>query len=206
MLRMILPLCLAAVTAVAQDYKLDKASAPPGDLPPAIAQALAPDGAKVVGPSGPVCEIWWRKDIPQGKVSEENVSFTDIAHGTLMGVIRYLAPAQDRRGQKLNPGVYTMRLSFFPVDGAHQGVSQTRDFLLLTPAAEDTDVNATPTYAQLVAMSKKAAGTNHPAVLNVWKSDSAGPAELKKEGEDWILTGTAGGRPVSLIVIGVHQG
>ncbi len=205
-MRNVLVFCLAAAAAFASDYKLEKAGAPPEELAPAIREALAPEGARIAGPNGVVSEIWWRKEVPAANNGESDVSFKDIAHGALLGVIRFPAKGQDRRGQPLQAGVYTMRLSFYPVDGAHQGISMTRDFVLLTPAAEDKDLNALPKYAELVAMSKKASGTNHPAALNLWKADSAGPAALRQEGEDWILHGTAGGRPVDLIVVGVHTG
>jgi hypothetical protein len=99
-----------------------------------------------------------------------------------------------------------MRLSFFPPDGAHQGISQTRDFVLLTNAAEDKDPAATPSYKQLVDMSKKVIGSNHPAILNVWKGESSGPASLKQEGEEWLLNGTVGGQPITMIVVGTHSG
>jgi hypothetical protein len=204
-MRTILLFC-AAAAAFADDFNLDKAGPPPQEVAPAIRDALDPDGAKIAGPNGVVCEVWWRKDVPAANNGEDNVSFTDIPHGALLGVIRYPEKAQDRRGQAIAPGVYTMRLSFFPVDGAHQGVSQTRDFVLLTKAADDKDLSATPSYKQLVEMSKKAAGSNHPAILNLWKADSAGPASLKQEGEEWILHGTVGARPVAMIVVGTHTG
>lgn len=205
-MRSALVLCLAALSAAAADYTLDKAGAPPSELNPAIREELAEPGQRVTGPKGVVAEIWWRKQLPEGKNTESNVSFSDLGHGVLMGVIRFPGKALDRRGQALEPGLYTMRLSFFPVDGAHQGVAPTRDFLLLTPAAQDTDPKAMPDYHQLVVMSKKASGTNHPAILNIWKADSAGPDALKQEGDDWVLYTTVGGKPVALIIIGVHVG
>ncbi len=205
-MRSVFVVCLAAAAAFAADYQLEKAGAPPGELAPAIREALAPEGAKITGPNGVVSEIWWRKDVPSANNGESNVSFTDIPHGALLGVIRFPEKGQDRRGQSMQPGVYTMRLSFFPVDGAHQGISMTRDFVLLTRASDDKDLNALPDYNTLVGMSKKASGTNHPAILNLWKGDNAGPAALRQEGEDWVLDGTVGGRPVTLIVVGVHVG
>ncbi|HWR51449.1 MAG TPA: hypothetical protein VN428_10100 [Bryobacteraceae bacterium] len=205
-MRSALVLCLAALSAAAADYSLDKAGAPPPEVAPAIRETLATDGSKIVGPKGVVAEIWWRKELPAGKNSESNVSLSDVTHGTLMGVVRFPEKALDRRGQVVPPGLYTMRLSFFPVDGAHQGVAPTRDFVLLTPAADDKDPNTTPDYHQLVTMSKKVTGTNHPAILNLWKADAAGPDALKQEGEDWVLYSTVGGKPVALIVVGVHAG
>ena len=204
MKRLLFTLSLTAVCASAQ-YKLESAGAPPSEVAPAIRDALQKDGAKITGPNGTVCEVWLRTQVPSAANSEQNVSFTDIAQGTLVGVVRFPVKGTDRRGQAIQPGVYTLRLSFYPADGAHQGVAQTRDFLLMSPAATDTDPNATPAFDQLVAMSKKASGVPHPAVLNCWKPDSPGPAALKQEGADWVLYGAIGDRPIALIVVGTYQ-
>jgi hypothetical protein len=205
MKKLFLSLGLVAATAFGQ-YKLESAGAPPSELAPEMRGALEQDGARIAGPSGVFCEVWLRAKVPAGSNSEQNVSFTQMPQGVLLGAIRFPVKGADRRGQPLKPGVYTMRLSFFPVDGAHQGVAQTRDFALLTPAADDKDLNAAPNFKQLVDMSKKASGTPHPAILNVWKADSAGPATLKQEGEDWVLYGTVGGQPIAMIVVGTYAG
>ncbi len=204
MSKFLLSFLLAGAAAFGQ-YKLESAGAPPSELSPAIRGALQQDGAKVTGPSGTVAEVWFRTSVPSAANGEQNTSFTDVAQGTLMGVIRFPEKATDRRGQALKPGVYTMRLSFYPVDGAHQGVSPTRDFVLLVPAAGDTDLNSTPAFQPLVDMSKKASGTQHPAVLNIWKADEAGPAKVSQEGDDWVLYSTVGGKPVGLIVVGTYK-
>jgi len=204
MKKLLFPLCLTAMCAFGQ-YKLEPAGAPPSEVAPAIRNALQKDGSRITGPNGAVCEVWFRTQTPSVPNSEQNVSFTDIAQGTLLGVVRFPVKGTDRRGQTIQPGVYTLRLSFYPADGAHQGVAQTRDFLLMVPAAGDTDLNSTPAFDQLVAMSKKASGTPHPAVLNCWKPDSSGPAALKQEGPDWVLYNSIGDRPIALIVVGTYQ-
>jgi len=203
--KLVSSLCLVAVTAFAQ-YRMEPAGAPPSEVGPAIREALQKEGARIAGPQGVVCEVWFRTGAPKAPNSEQNVSFTDIPHGTLLGVIRFPVQGADRRGQPLRPGVYTMRLSFYPVDGAHQGIAPTRDFLLLAPAAGDTDLNATPNFQQLVDMSRKASGTQHPAALNIWRPDETGPAALKQEGEDWVFYSTIGDRPIALIVVGTFHG
>ena len=107
-----------------------------------------------MGPKGPWCEIWFRKSIPTGaKPSDAAIAFP-IAQGTLLGVLRFPAAGSDRRGQPIKPGLYTMRYSNFPVDGAHQGVAPQRDFSLLSPIANDGDPAATPAFEALVAQSK----------------------------------------------------
>jgi hypothetical protein len=203
--KLLLSFSLAAAGAFGQ-YKMEPAGAPPSELAPEIRSALQQDGAKINGPNGAVCEVWFRTSVPASANSEQNASFSQIAHGTLLGAVRFASKGTDRRGQPLKPGIYTMRLSFFPVDGAHQGVAPTRDFVLLTPAAADSDLNATPSYKELVNMSRKASGTQHPAILNVWKPDSKDPAALKHEGEDWVLYGSVGDNPIAIIVVGTFAG
>ncbi|MEK7405455.1 MAG: hypothetical protein AAB225_10135 [Acidobacteriota bacterium] len=202
-------LCLSLAAAVASSqYKYEAAGAPPEELAPAIREALQKTGAKVVASSGAVfAEVWFRSQAPSGGAAEEGASLSGIPHGALVGVIRFPAKGADRRGQGLKPGVYTLRLSFYPVDGAHQGVSPQRDFLLLVPAAEDKDLNAAPDYEALVKMSVKASGTAHPAILSVWKLEKAEPAGVKQEGEGgWVLHGAIGSVPVGVIVVGTHTG
>jgi hypothetical protein len=203
--KLILSVCLAAATAFGQ-YTLGKAGAPPSELAPEIQKALQQDGARINGPSGVVCDVWFRTNVPSAPNGEQNVSFANIQQGALLGAIRFPKQGTDRRGQTIKPGVYTLRMSFFPVDGAHQGVSPTRDFVLLTPAANDKDLNATPDFKQLVAWSEKASGTSHPAILNVWKPDNTRPVTLEQLGEDWVLYDTLGDRPIALIVVGVYAG
>lgn len=197
--------CLAAAAAFGQ-YKLESAGAPPSELAPEIRDALQKDGARITGPGGVFCEVWLQTKAPSGSNSEQNVGFTQMPHGALLGAIRFPGKGADRRGQSLKPGVYTLRLSFYPVDGSHQGIAPTRDFALLTPADSDKDPSATPSFKELVEMSKKASGTLHPAILTVWKPDSAAPAALKQEGDDWVLYTSIGDRPIAIIVVGAYAG
>ena len=43
-----------------------------------------------------------------------------------------------------------------PMNDTHQGAAPQRDFLFMTPAGDDRDLNATPNFDALVAMSRKA--------------------------------------------------
>jgi hypothetical protein len=95
----------------------------------------------------------------------------------------------------------------YPLDGAHQGVALVRDFLKMIPAGIDTDLNATPTYEELVKMSTQASGTAHPAILSIWKPEAPQPKpSLVKEGEDWVLYSTMGDRPIAILIVGAYQG
>jgi hypothetical protein len=199
---------LLAASAFGQ-YKIEPVGAAPADLGPLTGQ-MQPAGVKVLSPSGAVyCEVWFRTSVPSGpKSTEEGVSFPAIPQGALIGVIRFPNNGMDRRGQPVQAGVYTLRYSQHPVNGDHLGVAPQRDFLLLSPAAEDKDPAATPDFDTLVAMSRKVSGTPHPAVLS-FTTAAAGAAvpHFAKEGDhDWALTGKAGDHVFSLILIGKAEG
>jgi hypothetical protein len=208
--RCFLTLCatlLAASMVFGQDYKLEAiATAAPG-LPTAYASLIQTEGYRVVGPSGPWCEIWFRKSIPTGAKPADDSVALPIAQGTLLGVLRFPSSGADRRGQTIKPGVYTLRYSDYPVDGSHQGVAPQRDFVLLTPIANDADPNATPAFDALVQMSEKASGTPHPAVLSIEApTGSTFPAVTKEGDHDWVLSVRIGNLPLAIIVAGKFEG
>ncbi|HUK16332.1 MAG TPA: hypothetical protein VLW65_07945 [Bryobacteraceae bacterium] len=197
----------AAFSVSAQDYKLEPVSSPPPGLPAAYASLIAAQGYRVVGPKGAWCEVWMRKSIPTGaKPSDDSIVFP-IAQGTLIGILRFPAEGSDRRGQPIKPGVYTMRYSDFPVDGAHQGVAPQRDFALLTPIANDPDPNAAPAFDALVAQSTKASGTPHPAVISLESPSGSNFPSVTKEGDsDQVLNVKVGDVAMGIIVVGKVQG
>ena len=202
-----LPL-LIAFSAFAQDYKLEPIATAAPALPAAYAAAIQTQGYRVNGSGGPWCEVWLAKTIPVGaKPSDAAISF-GIAQGTLLGILRFPTKGEDRRGQVIPAGVYTLRYSNFPVDGAHSGAAPQRDFALLTPIASDSDPAAKPGFDDLVKMSAKASGTPHPAVLSM-ETPPAGAAapSVTKEGEhDWTLTVKAGDLTFAVIVVGKAEG
>ena len=194
---------MAAGAAFSQ-YKAEPAGPPPSDLPASISATLQKDGAKVVGGNTAFCEIWFRSAAPSGpKSSEEGVTLPTIPQGALVGALRFPGRGSDRRGQNIKPGVYTLRYSLQPVNGDHQGVAPQRDFLVMIPAADDTDATATPAFDDLMKMSRKASGTPHPAVLSMSASSNGKFPELKREGDsDWVLHVKVGDLPVAVILVG----
>lgn len=182
----------------------EPAGAPPSDLNPTVSGTLQKDGLRILDGKKIVMEIWLRSTAPKGSPSTEDaVSLTSVPHGSLMGVARFPERGSDRRGQAIKPGVYTLRLSFFPPNGDHQGVAPQRDFFLLSPAGSDTDPKATPAFEALVDMSRKASGTPHPLVLSVWKSADDAKPGINQEGEhDQVLQTKIGDLPISIIVAG----
>ena len=202
-MRIPLTALLACVTLSAADYKAESAGAPPSDVPPAFAQVLQKEGTRIVGPSGPVMEIWLVSTAPKGpKTSESNVTLTEVPHGALMGVVRFPATGKDRRGTQVKAGTYTARFSMFPISGDHQGIAPQRDFWVLTRIADETDPNVKPDYDTLMKWSSKASGTPHPLVMSVWKADEA-KADFYSSGEsDWVLQRQMGDVWLAIIVAG----
>lgn len=189
-------------------YKMEPAGTPPADLAPGFAAALQQHGFKILGAADSVyCEVWFRTQVPAGPKSSDETVTLPIPQGALLGVIRFPGPAQDRRGQSVKAGTYTLRYSQYPVNGDHQGVAPQRDFALLVRAGDDTDPSSTPGFDALVALSAKAAGTPHPAVLSIWNSASDKFPNFSKQGDhDWVLDTKIGDLPISIILAGKVEG
>jgi hypothetical protein len=191
---------LLAQTLVFGQYKLESAGEPP-----AGADLVVKAGTKIIEDSGKVVmEVWLRNPIPTGPKSDQQaVTLPEVAHGTLMGIMRLPAKFSDRRGQSIQPGVYTMRYSYFPQNGDHQGVAPQRDFILLTPIEADSDLTKNPDFETLIGMSQKASKTPHPCVFSFWKEEEEFKPGLNLLGEhDWVWYTDAGGLKLGIIVIG----
>ena len=205
MKRAIIPAVLSvfSATLLAQQYKSEPAGAPPSDVAPAIASLLDPQGAKISKPDGTaVVEVWFRKTAPSGpKSTGDSIALPTIPVGALLGVIKLDIKGEDRRGQSLAPGLYTMRYVQMPTNGDHLGAAPQRDFAALVPAAEDKDPSSTPDLDATIKMSTKASGTAHPAVLSM--SNGSGSTSFTKEAEhDWTLNTKIGDLPISIILLG----
>jgi hypothetical protein len=189
-----------------QTYKLEPVTAAPEGLPAAYASVVSSQGYRVAGPKGPWCEVWFRKSIPTAaKPSDPQIAFP-IAQGTLLGVMRFPGGGSDRRGQTFKAGLYTMRYSNFPVDGAHQGAAPQRDFALLTPIANDADPAAMPAFDSLVTASRTT-GTAHPCVFSLEPPPGTDfPAVVKDGDTDWVLEVKVGDQAIGLIVAGTVGG
>jgi hypothetical protein len=204
MTRFVLSLILLAGLAFAAT--VEPAGAPPADLDSGIAAALQKEGVRVKDGEKTLVEIWFVNAPASGSNNAgENVTITNIPHGALLAVMRFPQRGADRRGNPVKPGVYNARLSFFPPDGNHQGVAPQRDFLVLTSAADDKEVQATPDYDTLMEMSRKASGTAHPAVFSMWRVESNFKPGIAQEGEnDWVLQHKIGDMQVGVIVAGTY--
>jgi len=130
----------------------------PTEIAAAVATNLAPAGVRATA-NGATITFWWVKDLPAA-------SLTDLPEGTLIGAVKLNADGRDIRGRPLKAGVYTLRYAIQPVTDDHFGVSPFRNFLLLAPAAVDTDPAARD-HDATVALSTQTLGGKHPAVLSI---------------------------------------
>jgi hypothetical protein len=139
-----------------------------------VKKAIEEKGNRISLPDGTVvCEIWLRKALPtHAKTDVSGAIYTEINDSAVIAVVSFPKLATDFRGQDIKPGAYTLRYALHPVDGNHMGISPYRDFLLLTPVAEDQNVDAQYKFEELVKLSAKTTGTKHPAMWSLVSPDA----------------------------------
>ncbi|MFV1965205.1 MAG: hypothetical protein ACC628_07250 [Pirellulaceae bacterium] len=186
----------APVSAI--DYRVERLEeAPPsGELSAEIAQRLDPQGIRVIcGTKTTYCDIWFCKDVA---VTADFQSSSEMLYpfhpGQIVGVARYARKGSDFRDQDIAKGIYTMRFALQPTDGAHEGTSITRDFLLLLRAEDDPSAADLDDVEALNDLSMEAAESSHPAMLAlqpVPAGTSSLPTMRHDDGSDWWIVGTA---------------
>jgi hypothetical protein len=93
-----------------------------------------------------------------------------------------------------------------PADGDHMGVSQYRDFVMLCPAAEDADPETVYEQEPLMALSEKASGKTHPAVIALFPiaEEPAGGAAMTRNDLDQPTLAVKGSDRVYGLVLEGH--
>lgn len=200
---------ISAIAGAAKVDRIDRPSDSP--VPAAVWDVLDTKGYRLTLEDGSTaCDIWLRKSLPNSGAKEvEGVLFPEIAPSTLVGLISFAKPATDFRGQPIKAGFYNLRYALLPNDGNHLGVAPSRDFVLLVPTSADPDPGAQFKFEELVNLSKKATGTNHPGPLSLVQADSSIPGISHDDQDHWIFSikiSTSGDQiPIGLIVKGTAQ-
>lgn len=208
-------LILAAVTisisALGQSNKLEAIGAitDPG-ASDALKKALDPKGSRITIGDGPYCDIWLRAGLPAGKSDALGAVYTTMGESVLVGVISFARATTDFRGQAVKPGTYTLRYAVHPADGNHLGISPIRDFLALVPIALDQNPDAQPKFEELMKLSAKVAGTNHPGVISLVQAEGGAAPKLHQEGSHVIFstrikTQPGSELPIAFIVKGIAE-
>lgn len=179
-------LTLAAVTCRAQAGKVEQIGPlTETSVPQPIRQSLNEKGYRVTPENAsPAIEIWYRKEIPaQPKAASADAVYERLAPWSLVGVLHFTKGSTDFRGQAIAAGFYTLRAALMPDDGNHLGVAPSRDFLLLVPPAADPGPATTPKFLDLVALSRQASGTKHPAPMSLVPAEGGVAPGVTKDDE-----------------------
>jgi hypothetical protein len=207
MIRILFAILLMALSLMGQ-YSVKPDTTMPADVPASVKPLLKAEGESVFEGDKKVVSFFFVSTVPAGSNTEMNVTHKDMDHGTLLGIANFPADYRDRRGNTIPAGTYQVRLSFFPMNGAHQGIEPQRDFLVLTKGDVDTDASAKPDFNALMTMAIKSSPVQHPLVLSCWNNDYDHENGLAQEGEGdhpaWVLYTTIGGKKMAIIVAGTH--
>jgi hypothetical protein len=163
--------CLSLVGSLAAaepTHKVEVLKEAPTGLAPEVTAVLNNEGYRISSAGMPVCDVWLAKSVSMAV----NFKPTDVikypfSQGQLVGAIRFPAKTVggDYRGQEIAAGTYTLRYGLQPMDGNHLGTADVRDFLLASPAKNDSKPDPLPNKDDLFKLSAQAAGTTHPTIF-----------------------------------------
>lgn len=178
---------------------------PPSELAPAIAEQLGPTGVRVFAGEATL-DFWGVKHVT---LSADGPGWSTVESGTLAGVLRVGGNFNEIRGKVVKPGLYTLRFGQQPQNGDHLGISTFREYLLLSPAAADTDPKVLG-FDGVVALSKQVIGTSHPASLSIDPPEDAPGAvqsayknESGHDGVVFELPRSLNGKPAGTVKFGL---
>jgi hypothetical protein len=145
------------------------ATTPTNTLPPpsALAEPLRPQlfaESVVIERGESRIHFWGVRSLALS--AGDKPEWAGVAPGALVGALQTEAPLPDIRGFTIPAGVYTLRFAMQPQDGDHMGVSPYRQFLVVSPAAEDRTADALG-FDGTVALGKKTLRRSHPATLSI---------------------------------------
>jgi hypothetical protein len=173
---------------------------PPAELSAGVQSRLAPAAKVVAGEA--TLEIWLVRQLEK---TGDGPGWSSVDSGTLVGALRVSGSFKEIRGKVVKPGVYTLRYGQQPQNGDHLGISLFREFLLISPAALDTDPKVLG-FDGVVALSKEVIGTAHPASLSLDPPEDAPGAVLStyqnESGHDGVVV-QIGPLKFGLIVAGL---
>jgi hypothetical protein len=163
----------------------------------AARQAVEDKGYRVTLDDGWTAEFWFARQVASQEKDSPGALYPKLAPSAFVGIVKLAQGMSDFRGQSIAAGLYTLRYELLPQDGNHMGVAPNPDFLLASPAADDARPQQLYVPRKLVALSAKATGTGHPAVIAL---DAAGePSSVVKQ-EDGSIVFT-----VELSIAGTKQ-
>lgn len=181
----------------------------PAAISAAIEKSLGVEAIRVRRAADLSATFWIRPELPAAAdkepggspILEERVAINGIGAGTLVGAVSFEVPWRDYRDRIVPAGLYTLRYLRQPAIKEHRGVSPFRDFLLLTPASLDRDLDADP--REVVERSASGAGSGHPAVMGLFPATASERPRIQAGGEGApMLVVRAGSIPMALALGG----
>lgn len=197
---------LGVTLLVASDFKVEALKeAAPADVSEAVRKEVSPAGTRVLRGGKPFADFWFRGAVPAVDAAKGlGILYPTLRPGGLVGVVRFHAESADFKAQKFPAGVYTMRYAVQPEDGDHQGVTESRDFLLLCSAAADPSPDAME-VKDAIKLSAKMNGKKHPSVLYlVGGQGGTLPRVVADEAPErsvFEAEVSAGGKPLRLSIV-----
>lgn len=173
-----------------------------------IKAAMEEKGWRVTDEKGKtIADLWFAKKVEASGQEVMGANYGNIPEGTLLGVIHFPANTSDYRGQAVKAGYYTLRYALILENGAHLGVSPTRDFVLLCSPNDDKDTKAIA-QPELVKLSIKASGSGHVSPWNIVLPETKEglPKVVKTEEGHVVLDITVSGITLGLTLIGKTEG
>ena len=193
----------------AADLKVEAiGTLPETSVSDAMKSAVEDKGWRVIGEDGKtIAELWLAKKVDASGKEVMGANFGHIPEGSFMGVVHFPANTSDYRGQATKAGFYTMRFALILQNGAHLGVSPTRDFILLCPPGEDKDPKGM-SAEETIKLSMKAAGSGHPSPWSLLPAAAKDgfPKVLKTEEGHVVLEVKVSGLALGITLIGKTEG
>lgn len=154
-----------------------------------------------------IAEVWLAKKVDASGKEVMGANYGHIPEGTLLGVIHFPTNTSDYRGQAIKAGYYTLRYILILENGAHLGVSPTRDFVLLCAPGDDKDPKALAS-SEVIKLSTKASSAGHPSPWNIVPASSKDglPKVVKTEEGHVVLDVNVNGLTMGLTLIGKTEG
>ena len=204
-----------ALNVQGADCQLNMVDGTPAGVDASIVKQLDPHHLRIKLDDGEdLCELWIAKTWKTGGEEGQEGDFAPIVYpllpGGLIGVLKVSRPCVDFREQELPAGVYTLRYALQPDLDVHHESHESRDFLLLLPAAEDKSPEVITDPEKLVKLSAAITLTTHPSIVPLVKPGEVDREDLlrrdEKDSEGWLLLlrgADAEGKkiPLELIVI-----
>jgi hypothetical protein len=162
----------------------------PKELADAITKQIDPSAVTISDDAGTLLTLWFRTELPSTANADQiknGLTYREIAEGTLVGVVKFEKAFVDFRKQEIPAGVYTLRLAVQPDTGDHKDTAPHQDFALLVPAAADTTAESVE-VKELVKMSLKATGGDHPGVMLLFPHHGKEEKPELKDEKDGVKT------------------